>query len=134
MSLVLPNVGEVQLLTMALKKATVEPQILKLFINDYTPVKGTVIGNLTEMSTLGYAAKALVRANWVISTVGGITTATHDLQTWTFTAGTLVTVYGYYIIETTSGVLLWAERFPGSGQPIQNTGDQVQCTPKFTQG
>jgi hypothetical protein len=130
MSLVLPNVGEVQDLVRSLKAVDFT---IKLFVNDYTPVKGTVIGNFTEMSTLGYAAKSLVKDNWVISTVGGITTATHDLQIWTFSEGTLVTVYGYYIIETASGILRWAERFPGTGQSVQHAGDQIEIPPKRTQ-
>ena len=132
MALLVPDAGELQLLTMALKKATVETQTLKLFVSNTTPAEGDTAGTYTEMSTLGYAAITLVRANWTVATVTGTTTADYPQQTFTFTAGSAVNVYGYYIIETTSGVLLWAERFSDGPYPIANTGDQIKITPKIS--
>ncbi|MFH0989893.1 MAG: hypothetical protein V1799_07750 [bacterium] len=131
MTLLVPDVGEVQLLTMALSKATVETQTLKLYVNNYTPVEASTAANFTEMSTHGYAAKTLVRATWSIASAAGVTTASYAQQTWTFTAAAAVTVYGYLVIETTSTILLWAELF-ANGQVIQNTGDQILLTPKIT--
>jgi len=131
LTLLVPDAGEVQLLTMALSKATVETQTLKLFVNDYAPVEGSIASNFTEMSTCGYVAKTLDRASWSTSSAGGVTTASYPQQTWTFTAGGPTTVYGYFIVETTSGIILWAELFE-SPQVIQNTGDQILLTPKFT--
>jgi hypothetical protein len=130
-ALLIPDVGEVQVLTMALKKATVEAQTLKLYVNDKTPAEGDTAANYTEMSTHGYAAKTLNRADWTVSSAGGITTASQPQQVWTFTAAGAVTVYGYFIIEATSGIILWAERFT-TPQVIQYDGDQVKVTPKFT--
>ena len=68
LTLLVPDAGEVQLLTIALQKATVETQTLKLYVNNYTPVEGSIASNFTEMSTNGYAAKVLTRASWSIST------------------------------------------------------------------
>jgi hypothetical protein len=133
MSLLVPDKGERQMLIMALQKATVETQTLKLFVNNYTPVEGSTEASFTEMSTLGYAAKTLARANWTVATDGGgISSAVQPQQVWTFTAGTPVTVYGYYIIETTSGVILWAELLP-SPQVVQNNGDVIKITPRIEQ-
>jgi hypothetical protein len=131
MALLVPDVGEVQLLTMALKKATVEAQTIKLYVNNYTPTENDTAASYTEMSTQGYAAKTLNRADWTISSSAGVTTASQPQQVWTFTAGAAVTVYGYFIIEATSGVILWAERF-ANPQVVQNDGDQIKVTPKFT--
>jgi hypothetical protein len=131
LTLLVPDLGEAQLLIMALQKATVETQTLKLFVNNYTPVEGSIASNFTEMSTCGYAAKALTRASWSIASAAGVTTASYPQQTWTFTAGGPTTVYGYFIIETTSTVILWGELF-ASSQVIQNTGDQILLTPKIT--
>lgn len=131
MALLCPDAGEVQLLTMALSKATVETQTLRLFVNNYTPVEGSVAGSFTEMSTCGYSAIALARASWSIASAAGVTTASFAQQTFTFTAGGPTTVYGYYVTETTSGVLLWAELF-SSAQTVQYTGDTIKITPKFT--
>jgi hypothetical protein len=58
-------------------------------------------------------------------------TAAYAQQTWTFTAGSAVTVYGYFITDTTTGLLLWAEAFTAA-KVVQNTGDQIIITPQIT--
>lgn len=130
MSLLVPDKGERQLLEMALKKTTVEAQIIKLFVNNYTPDENSTELSFTEMSTHGYVAKMLNRADWTIATAVGVSSASNLLQTWTFTAAPTVWVYGYYIIEATSGIILWAERFTES-QAIANDGDQIKITPRI---
>jgi hypothetical protein len=40
-------------------------------------------------------------------------------------------VYGYFVVQTTSGILLWAERFSDGPYPIANNGDQIKVTPRF---
>jgi len=133
MALILPSASEKTFLDFALGVTVPGNQTLKLFVNNYTPDDTTVAGSLTEMSTLGYAAKTLTKTSWV--TVAGSTgnpaTSTYAQQTWTFTAGTLVTVYGYYIIDVTSGLLIWVELF-SSSKAVQNTGDQILITPTIT--
>lgn len=131
--LILPSASEKTMLEFALGINTPNNQSLKLFVNDYVPVDSSIAANFTEMSTLGYAAKALVKATWVV-TAGGdgaVASGAYPQQTWTFTAGSLVNVYGYYIVDSVSGLLLWAERFP-SAKPIQNTGDQIIIIPTIT--
>lgn len=131
MALLVPTVGEDKLLEFALGKSTPGDQTLKLYVNNYTPVDGSVAGSFTEMSTHGYAAKTLTKASWTVAQAGGVATGTYAAQTWTFTAAAVVTVYGYYIVDSTTGILLWAELF-NSGKAIQYAGDQIVITPTIT--
>lgn len=133
MALILPSASEKTMLDFALGVTVPGNQKLKLFVNNYTPDDTTVLANLTEMSTHGYADKTLTKTSWV--TVAGSTgqpaSSTYALQTWTFTAAAAVTVYGYFITDVTSGLLLWVELF-ATPKVIQNNGDQILITPTIT--
>lgn len=131
MTLLVPTVGEDKLLAFTLGVSTPGNQTLKLFVNDITPADADTAATFTEMSTLGYAAKTLTKTSWVVAQASGVAQATYAEQSWTFTAGTLVTVYGYFIVDSTTGVLLWAERF-AEGKDVMNAGDMIRITPKFT--
>ena len=109
---VVPNCGEEQLLQLALGKDAQEDTTLKLFTNDISPSEASVVGDFTEAAGGGYAAKTLAKATWTVAVVAGVATGTYAKQTWTFT-GALngsATIYGYFIIGATSGVLIAAER------------------------
>ncbi len=116
-----PNAGEAIALDRFLKTSD---ETLKLFVNDYTPVEGSVAGDFTEMSTQGYAAKTLTAASW--------SSGAYAQQTWTFdgTGGSTV-VYGYFVIDAGSGTIMFAERF-GSPPTIVNNNDQIKVTPTVT--
>jgi len=131
MSLLTPTVGENKLLEFALGFSTPGNQTLKLYVNDVTPADGDTAASYTEMSTLGYADKALTKASWVVAQNAGVAEGSYAAQTWTFSAGTAVTVYGYFLVDSTTGVLLWSERF-GAGKVVQFGGDQIIITPKIT--
>ena len=129
--LIVPAVGENKLLEFMLGKSTPGNQILHLYLGD-TPITDAVTtSSFTEMSTLGYAAKSLTKASWVVAQDNNVGLATYPEQTWTFTGGATVSVYGYFITDTTTGVLLWAERFVQS-KDILNVGDVIRVTPKIT--
>jgi hypothetical protein len=109
-------------------------QTLKLFVNNYAPDDTTVAANLTEMSTNGYAAKTLTTTSWVVTAgaTGQPASAAYATQTWTFTnSGGANTVYGYFIIDSTTGLLLWVEAF-AAAKVVANTGDQIIITPTIT--
>ena len=107
-------------------------QLLKLYVNNVVTTDDTLLAaGFTEMSTLGYAAKTLTKTSWVVAQSAAVGSGTYAQQTWTFTAGTAVTVYGYYVVDATSGLLLWFEAFAAS-KVIQNTGDQIIITPTIT--
>lgn len=133
MALVIPSASEKTLLDFTLGVTVPGNQILRLFVNNVSPDDAHTAASYTEMSTLGYAAKTLTKTSWttVAGSAGQPASSTYATQTWTFTAGTPVTVYGYYITDTTSGLLLWAEAF-ASGKVVQYTGDQIIIVPTIT--
>lgn len=132
MPLLIPDVGECEMLDCVLKDAAPEALTLKLYSNNYDAVEGSIAGNFTEVSGGGYAAKSLTRAGWnSASTAAGVSSSTYGTaQTWSFT-GT-VAVVGYFLVGTTSGTVYWAERlYAGAGQTFNN-GDSLTVTPKIT--
>lgn len=87
--------------------------VLRLFVNDATPSGATAPGSLVEASGRGYAAITLDPDLWY-SVAGRGVAAFYPEQTWTFTAGAAMTVYGYYVTNA-AGSLRWARRFE---QPV----------------
>jgi hypothetical protein len=130
MALVVPNAGEDVMLQNILNKTAPENQTLKLYTNNITPAETDTAGTYTEASGSGYAAKSLTGASWTV-TPGAPTTAAAAQQTWTFT-GALGNVYGYFVVQATSGIILWAERFTGAPFNVANNGDEIKVTPQFT--
>lgn len=132
MSLVLSNVGELELLDKMLKDALFDDEdyILKLFTNDVTPNQSSVVGTFVEANFTGYSTKTLTRAGWsAASTIANKAQSNYPQQSWTC-GSTGNTVYGYYLIGSNSNVLLWAERFD-SPRVLVNT-DVLNITPVFT--
>lgn len=130
MTIVVPNVGEGRILNNFLNKVAPQDATLKLYTNNVTPAETDTASTYTEATGSGYAAKNLVAANWTV-TEGAPSDGTAAEQTFTF-SGALGNVYGYYLVQTSSGILLWAERFSSAPQVIQNDGDQIKITPKIT--
>jgi hypothetical protein len=133
MALILPSGAEKTTLEFSLGVLVPGNQTLKLYVNDYVPDDTSVAASFTEMSTCGYAAKTLTKTSWVVTAggVGAVASGAYAQQTFTFTAGGPTSVYGYFVIDVTSGLLLWAERF-ASFKSIANTGDQIIITPTIT--
>lgn len=114
------------------KQATSQNLILKLFKNDFTPVLGSVVGDLTEATFTGYSAITLTGASWT-NTPGDPVTMSYAEQTFTSSADqTAQSIYGYYLVRATGGELIIAERFTGGAVTIQNNGDAIRITPSFT--
>ena len=133
MTILVPTASEKDLGEFMLGVATPGNQKLKLFVNNYTPVDGSVLASFTEMTTHGYADKTLTKTSWVVTagSAGNPASGAYAQQTWTFTAAAAVIVYGYYITDVTTGRLLWAERFTTS-KSVENAGDQILITPTIT--
>lgn len=133
MPLVLPTASENTMLGFALGVNTPGNQYLKLYTNSVTLSNDALVAaDFTEMgATLSYVHKVLTKTSWVITQAGGKASATYAAQTWTFTAGTAVTVRGYFVTDVTTGLLLWAEDF-ASAKVVQNAGDQIIITPTIT--
>ena len=131
MPLLLPEEGERELLDKMLRDALSvdETYTIDLYVNDYTPVKGSTFANFTVASWAGYAAAVTTRANWAAaSTAAGVTSTTQPVQTW-IAGGPTATVYGYLIRGTTSGVVQWAERIADSR--VMASGDTFNLTPRM---
>lgn len=128
---IVANAGEELALKNFLNHTAPQNQVLKLFVNNVTPAEGDTAASYTEMSTQGYASKALTGTSWTV-TPGAPSSASYAQQTWTFdgTGGATV-VYGYFVVQAVSGVLMFAERF-ASPPTIANNGDQIKLTPTIT--
>jgi hypothetical protein len=106
-------------------------RLIRLFTNNLTPIKTTVLGDITEASVDGYSAITLSGGQWTISSVSGINSATYSEQTFSFNTG--VTVYGYYVTTMElSPNLLWVERFSTAPYTIPAGGGQIAITPNLT--
>jgi hypothetical protein len=130
MSLLVPDAAESVMLQNILNKTAPQTLVLKLYTNNHTPVEGDTEANYTEASGFGYASVSLTGASWTIVT-GNPTSASFAQQTFTFT-GALGNVYGYFVIQTTSGKIMWAELFSDGPYNIANNGDQIKITPTIT--
>ena len=132
-ALLVPDVGEVALLSRALGRASAEDVDLKLFASNTTPAEGDTAATYTEATGGGCVDKTLSMASWSVATSSGTTTAAYAEQAFTFT-GPLTTnadIYGYYVVSPTGSVLLWAER-AGSIFTPANNGDTYKVTPQIT--
>lgn len=132
MPLLIPNNGEGIALAAFLNKTAPQDQTLILFQNNITPAETDVTATYTEATFTGYASKALVGANWTI-TEGAPSNGAYALQTWTSSADqTLQNIYGYMVKQTTSGKIMWAERFAAGPYAITNLNDAISVTPTIT--
>jgi hypothetical protein len=130
-ALVVLSQGESLALQALVNKTAPQTLVLKLFTNNVTPASGDTEATYTEMAGQGYASVSLTPASW--STSGAAPTVISFPQTtFTFTAGGPTNVYGYFVIQTTSGKAIWSERFAGAPFVIQNAGDQIVMTPQIT--
>lgn len=131
MALVIPDVGEVELLDKMLKDAlsSDEDYTLKLYKTDVTPAESDTASSYTVADFTNYVNKTLTRAGWAgASTAGGTTSSSYAQQSWTCGASGN-TIYGYYVIGATSTVLLWAEKFATAR--VLASGDTLNLTPKM---
>ena len=132
MSGVLVNQGEVIMLEALINKAAGEDLVLKLFQNDWTPGETDTEGDYVEADFSGYAAIPLDGASWT-TTPGAPSQVTYAQQSFISDADqTLQPIYGYFLVQLGSGLLVAAERF-ASAFPLQNVDDTVKVTPKITQ-
>lgn len=132
MALLVPNVGEVVLLSNLLAGGSLENWRLKLYRNDVTPAEGDTAATFTEANFTGYSDKTLTRSvsgsTWSTpSTSAGVTSSSYAAQTYT-SSGTAQTIYGWYIVGATSGTLICSERFDTSRTLV--SPDTLTVTPR----
>ena len=130
MTLLVPNAAESVMLEAFLNKTAPQDLVLRLYSSDTTPSETDTEATYTETSGGGYSGSNLTAASWTV-TPGNPTTAAYPEVTFTFT-GAAGNVYGYYVTQTTSGKIMWAERFTNGPFDIQNNGDEIKITPQIT--
>lgn len=136
MAIMVPTPSRQAMIKCVLNHTAAQNQTLKLFSSNTTPTVATVVADFTETTGGGYASKALTGSSYTIGDDGvDDALASYAEQTWTFTGviGGTGIVYGYYIIQTTSGLLLWCEKFASSFTPAVN-GDALALTVKLRLG
>jgi len=132
MALVLPNQGEGIALEALVGKTAGQNLILKLYKNDVTPGETDTESTYTVADFTGYADQTLTASSWV-KTEGAPSDVTYPQCTFTSTAGSQSqAIYGYYLVQVSSGKLVWAERFTDGPYIIVNNGDAIKVTPKIT--
>jgi hypothetical protein len=105
---------------------------LKLFRNDYTPVKGSVAGDFTEANFSGYSGGVALGGWSAPAIVGGRAVSTANTVTQTHNGGaTSNNIYGYYVVDA-GGVVWWAERDPNGPILMSVNGQQYQVIPKWS--
>lgn len=132
MTLVVPNDGEELALKNFLNHTAPQDQKLRLFKNNVTPAETDTAASYTESTFTGYAQKSLTGTSWTV-TPGAPTSASYAQQTFTSSANqTAENAYGYYVVQGTSGKIMWAERFGTPPYVIENNGDSIAITPAIT--
>ena len=132
MTIVVPNVGETVALKAFLNNTAPQDGVLKLFKSNTTPSEGDTAGTFDEGTFTGYSSAALAGANWSF-TAGDPSIATYS-PTLTFKSSatqTAESIYGFYVVQTTSGILMWAERFSDGPYTINFNGDNINITLKL---
>lgn len=124
---VYPNAGEDLALKALVNHTAGQDLVLKLYTNNITPAETDTAATYTEATGNGYSAITLTGSSWSIS--GG--SGSYAQQTFSFT-GALGNVYGYFLVQATSGILVAAERFSGAPLNIANNGDQIKITPTIS--
>lgn len=131
MALLVPNAAEDVMLQNILNKTAPQNLKLKLYKNNITPGESDTEATYTEANFTGYADVTLTGASWTI-TPGAPTLASYAQQTFTSTADqTAQSIYGVFVVQVTSGKLMWAERFANT-YTIANNNDAILYTPHFT--
>ena len=130
MALVVPNVGEVSIIEYTLNKEAPQDLTVRLYSNDYTPGDATITADFTEVVGGGYAAQALIPANWDI-TPGNPSEAQYNQETVFVFNAAVGNVYGYYITRA-DNLTMWAERFTNGPFNVQVSGSEIRITLRFT--
>lgn len=127
MALNVPDVGENKMVEAVVNKTAPENPVLKLYSNNITPSDTDTAATYTEATFAGYAAITLTGASWSAAS-GGVTNFAQQTFTRSSTGAT-ENIYGYYVTQVTSGVLLWSERDGAAPAAMTNSGDNIKLTP-----
>lgn len=105
---------------------------MRLFVNDIVPTPDSDGPDFTQCTSTGYAAVAIT---WGAATLqpDGFAAKVGNLCTFSFTVvppEPVQTVYGYYVVKTSGGAFVYAERFDNPFTPAY-VGQQLFVLPRF---
>jgi len=130
MALNVPDAGENLILEMITNKTAAQNLVLKLYKNNITPSDTDTAGTYTEATFPGYSAITLTGASWGTASSGTISYGAQ--QTFTCTGTSTDDIYGYYVVQTTSGTILYSERDASAPIAIRVNGDAIKITPTIS--
>ena len=127
MALLFVNQGEDIALNIVTKKSTQEELDLILYTAPTTsPGETLTESGVTEATFTGYTTESLTASNWVLDPGVDIS---YPKVTFTSSAGSQnQDVYGYAVIQRTSGKLMYVEEFTDGPYNIANDGDKIEVT------
>jgi hypothetical protein len=131
MALNVPDVGENIALEVLVNKTAPQNLVLKLYSNNITPSDTDTAATYTEATFPGYVAITLAGASWNAAAGGSITYSSQQSFVRSAT-GANENIYGYYIIQTTSTLLVWSERDGSAPFPVTNLNDTIKVTPTIS--
>lgn len=134
MALLVPNVGEGRMIRLITNSVTTTGENLKirLFKSNTTPTSTMTLSDYTEATFTGYTSVTATSASWTINE-GAPTSATQAAATtFTCSSATSESIYGYYLSQENSSILLWSERFSDGPYVITNNGDKIILTAQLT--
>ena len=122
MALLVPNVGEQEMLKLVLNDSTQTNVKMHLYSNDVTPGETDTVATYTLVTDP--AAITLTGASWDFTTTVG--TAGYAQQTYTYSGSG--TAYGYVVTNAGGTIVLWAERFSDGPYSIPAGGGTIKIT------
>lgn len=107
---------------------------LGLFVNDLVPQPSNVLSDFTAATFDSYAPKVFGLWGETFLNTAGNAESDYPLCSWLVGSGGGVdTVYGYYVFDA-QGFVLWSERDPRNGVPMNRPGDRYLLVPRFMAG
>lgn len=136
MALLVSNEAEGRMIRLILNCTTGafagENMSLRLYKSDTTPTSTMTLADYTEATFTGYAAVTCTSGSWTITTGAPTSAEQTAASTFSCSATTSEAIYGYYLSQVTSSILMWAERFSDGPYTIANSGDKIILTAKLT--
>lgn len=130
MALNFPDSGENLVLEMIVNKTAAQNLVIKLYKNNITPSDTDTAATYTEATFPGYSAITLTGASWNAAASGTITYSAQ--QTFSCTGTSTDDIYGYYVVQATSGTLVYSERDANAPLAIRVSGDNIKITPTIS--
>lgn len=130
MALNFPDSGENLVLEMIVNKTAAQNLVIKLYKNNITPSDTDTAATYTEAAFPGYSAITLTGASWNAAASGTITYSAQ--QTFSCTGTSTDDIYGYYVVQATSGTLVYSERDANAPLAIRVSGDNIKITPTIS--